>query len=84
MNENDKSQEGASVALVALEAYLQNWEPDENSTMLKTTDSILRDLDDMVELTPNEVTAVMVAHGYQIRYDGPSGRHGWAMKPRHR
>lgn len=69
MNENDKSQEGASVALVALEAYLQNWEPDENSAMLKTTDSILRDLDDMVELTPNEVTAVMVAHGYQIRYD---------------
>lgn len=84
MNENDKSQEGASVALVALEAYLQNWEPDENSAMLKTTDSILRDLDDMVELTPNEVTAVMVELGYQIRYDGPGGRHGWAMKPRQR
>ena len=69
MNENDKNQESVNVALVALEAYLQNWEPDENSAMLKTTDSILRDLDDMVELTPNEVTAVMVAHGYQIRYD---------------
>lgn len=82
MNENDKSQESASVALVALEAYLQNWEPDENSTMLKTTDSILRDLDDMVELTPNEVAAVMVELGYTIRYDGHSGRHGWAMKPR--
>lgn len=79
MNENNND-----VARLALEAYLQNWEPDENSTMLKTTDSILRDLDDMVELTPNEVTAVMVAHGYQIRYDGPSGRHGWAMKPRQR
>lgn len=48
MNENDKSQESVNVALVALEAYLQNWEPDENSAMLKTTDSILRDLDDMV------------------------------------
>lgn len=84
MNENDKSQEGVSVAPVALEAYLQNWEPDENGTMLKTTDSILRDLDDMVELTPNEVAEVMVARGYQIRYDGPGGRHGWAMKPRQR
>lgn len=84
MNENDKSQEGTSVAFVALEAYLQNWEPDENGAMLKTTDSILRDLDDMVELTPNEVAVVMVARGYQIRYDGPGGRHGWAMKPRQR
>ena len=60
MDENDQNQESASVALVALKAYLQNWEPDENSTMLKTTDSILRDLDDMVELIPNEVTAVML------------------------
>ena len=84
MNENDKSQEGASVALVALDAYLRNFMPDPDSTMLKTTDSILRDLDDMVELTPNEVAAVMVARGYQIRYDGPGGRHGWAMKPRQR
>lgn len=84
MNENEKSQESVNVALVALEAYLQNWEPDENSTMLKTTDSILRDLDDMVELTPNEVAAVMVELGYTIRYDGHSGRHGWAMKPRQR
>lgn len=84
MNETNENTEGRSVAQVALEAYLQNWEPDENSTMLKTTDAILRDLDDMVELTPNEVTAVMVAHGYQIRYDGPGGRHGWAMKPRQR
>lgn len=84
MNENDKSQESVNVALVALYAYLRNFMPDPDSTMLKTTDAILRELDDMVELTPNEVAAVMVAHGYQIRYDGPSGRHGWAMKPRQR
>ncbi len=84
MNETNENTEGRSVALVALEAYLHNFMPDPDSSMLKTTDAILRDLDDMVELTPNEVTAVMVAHGYQIRYDGPGGRHGWAMKPRQR
>ena len=26
----------------------------------------------------------MVELGYTIRYDGPGGRHGWAMKPRQR
>ena len=82
MNETNENTEGRSVALVALEAYLHNFMPDPDSTMLKTTDAILRDLDDMVELTPNEVTAVMVELGFQIRYDGPGGRHGWAMKPR--
>ena len=84
MSETNENTEGRSVALVALEAYLLNFMPDPDSTMLKTTDAILRDLDDMVELTPNEVAAVMVELGYTIRYDGHSGRHGWAMKPRQR
>ncbi|MBO4871574.1 MAG: hypothetical protein J5565_06300 [Muribaculaceae bacterium] len=69
-------------ALLALEAWLQNWEPDESGVCLKTTDAILRDLDDMVELEPNAIAAVMAERGYAIRYDGHSGRHGWAMRPR--
>lgn len=72
----------ADVARLALEAWLQNWEPDESGECLKTTDAILRDLDDMVELEPNAVAAIMTEHGYRIRYDGHSGRHGWAMRPR--
>ena len=78
MNENNND-----VARLALEAYLQNWEPDESGTCLKTTDAILRELDDMVELEPNDIAAIMAEHGYTIRYDGHSGRHGWAMRPRH-
>ena len=78
MNENNND-----VARLALEAYLQNWEPDESGTCLKTTDAILRELDDMVELEPNDIAAIMAEHGYAIRYDGHSGRHGWAMRPRH-
>ena len=69
-------------ALLALEAWLQNWEPDESGACLKTTDAILRDLDDMVELEANAVAAIMTERGYRIRYDGHSGRHGWAMRPR--
>ena len=78
MSENTKT----DVARLALEAYLQNWEPDESGTCLKTTDAILRELDDMVELEPNDIAAIMAEHGYAIRYDGHSGRHGWAMRPR--
>lgn len=69
-------------ALLALEAYLSNYEPDPEGSSLKTTDAILRDLDDMVELEPNEVAAVLAERGYTIRYVGCTGRHGWAMKPR--
>lgn len=32
----------------------------------------------------DDIAAIMAEHGYAIRYDGHSGRHGWAMKPRQR
>ena len=70
-----------SATMLVLDAYLSNYEPDPDGSMLKTTDAILRDLDDMVELQANDVAAVLAERGYSIRYVGASGRHGWAMRP---
>ncbi len=63
----------------ALEAWLANHEPDETGSSLKTTDAIIRELDDMVEVTPQQVADTMMQHGYTIVWH-PSGRHGWAMR----
>lgn len=67
-------------AMLALAAYLRNYEPDPEGRSLKTTDAILRELDYMVALETNEIAAVMAELGYKIVYIGSSGRHGWAMR----
>ena len=68
---------------MALAAYLQNYEPaqDGMDMLLKTTEAIERDLQDMAEPQPGEVAAMMAQAGYSIIYQ-PDGRHGWAMRAR--
>ena len=71
----------SNLAAVALDAYLANYEPDDEHRSLRTTDAILRDLDDMVELNPNDIAEVMLARGFRLVFLA-NGRHGWAMRLR--
>ncbi|WP_407404367.1 hypothetical protein [Sodaliphilus sp.] len=67
------------LATAALDAYLANYEPDDDNRSLRTTDAILRDLDDMVELNPNDIAEVMLDRGFRLVFLS-NGRHGWAMR----
>lgn len=58
-----------------VEQYLQEWVP-----AAALTDDILRDLDDMADLVPNDVAMTMLSLGFRSAYY-PDGRHGWLMKP---
>jgi len=68
-----------------VEQYLQEWEPaaalTDEGAVVRTTDDILRDLDDMADLEPNDVAMTMLSLGFRSAYY-PDGRHGWLMKPR--
>jgi hypothetical protein len=68
-----------STQVAALKAYLENYGPDPTGTCLRTTDSIIRELDDMTEADPETVAQAMLDHGYSIVWH-PNGRHGWAMR----
>ena len=65
-----------------VEQYLQEWVPaaalTDEGAVVRTTDDILRDLDDIV---PNDVAMTMLSLGFRSAYY-PDGRHGWLMKPR--
>ena len=67
-----------------VEQYLQEWVPaaalTDEGTVVRTTDDILRDLDDMADLVPNDVAMTMLSFGFRSAYY-PDGRHGWLMKP---
>ena len=68
-----------------VEQYLQEWVPaaalTDEGAVVRTTDDILRDLDDMADLVPNDVAMTMLSLGFRSGYY-PDGRHGWLMKPR--
>ena len=72
-----------SPAAMALAAYLENFEPVEDGMdmLLKTTEAIERELQDMAEPQEGEVARLMQLAGYRIVYR-PDGRHGWAMARR--
>lgn len=67
-----------------VEQYLQEWVPaaalTDEGAVVRTTDDILRDLDDMADLVPNDVAMTMLSLGFRSVYY-PDGRHGWVMKP---
>lgn len=65
--------------LAAMEAWLGNYEPDPTGNSLKTTDTIVRELEDMVDIAPETVSQAMLEHGYSIVWH-PNGRHGWAIR----
>ena len=67
-----------------VEQYLQEWAPaaalTDEGAVVRTTDDILRDLDDMADLVANDVAMTMLSLGFRSAYY-PDGRHGWLMKP---
>lgn len=79
--DNNSQVQTCNLAAVALDAYLANYEPDDEHRSLRTTDAILRDLDDMVELNPNDIAEVMLDRGFRLVFLS-NGRHGWAMRLR--
>ena len=65
----------------ALIAWLSRWRPappTEKGSILKTTEAIARELEDMAEVELAEVAAWMQQEGYSIVYEA-DGRHGWAL-----
>ena len=55
-----------------VEQYLQEWEPaaalTDEGAVVRTTDDILRDLDDMADLEPNDVAKTMLSLGFRSAY----------------
>lgn len=78
-HENNQTSTEMTVDVAALMAYLANYEPDPSGTSLKTTDAIVRELDDMVEVGSDTVARVMLEQGFSIVWH-PNGRHGWGMR----
>lgn len=83
-----ETEEGINpIVAMALASYLEHWEPanpddpDDKNILLRTTEALERELEDMVEAQPGEVAAHMMAAGYKIVYR-QDGKHGWAMRAR--
>ena len=65
-------------------AYLTQFEPVEEAgegVMLKTTEQIESEIQDMIEPLEGQVAKLMLDAGFKIIY-APGGRHGWAMRYR--
>lgn len=78
----DKDDFGPLVAV--LSAYLSQYEPAQEAgegVMLKTTEQIEQEIQDMIEPKEGQVAQLMLDAGYTILYT-PGGRHGWAMRYR--
>ena len=73
-----------SPVVAVMSAYLSQYEPAEapgEGVMLKTTEQIESEIQDMAEPKEGEVATLMLDAGYKIIYT-PGGRHGWAMRYR--
>lgn len=67
-----------------LSAYLMQFEPVEEAgegVMLKTTEQIESEIQDMIEPLEGQVAKLMLDAGFKVIY-APGGRHGWAMRYR--
>lgn len=65
-----------------LEGYLRGWAPVpaySPGVMLKTSQEIVSDLQDMVEIDTSTVSSVMSQLGFRAHYDIDEGPHGWMM-----
>ena len=65
-------------------AYLTQFEPVEEAgegVMLKTTEQIESEIQDMAQPQEGEVAQLMLDAGFKVIY-APGGRHGWAMRYR--
>lgn len=65
-----------------LEGYLKGWIPADapgKGTMLKTSQDIADELEDMVDIDTPTVASVMSQIGFRVHYDD-AGPHGWMMR----
>ena len=70
--------------VAVLSAYLMQFEPVEEAgegVMLKTTEQIESEIQDMIEPLEGQVAKLMLDAGFKVIY-APGGRHGWAMRYR--
>lgn len=64
-----------------LQQYLSRYAPAENTDtniILRTSQDIVEDLAEVMEISINEVANLLASQGYQIGHK--DGRLGWAMK----
>lgn len=79
-------EDNTSTAEYILAQYLGKYSPaDDNDThvLVKTTQDIIDELAEVVDLEINAVADVLHAEGYKIIH-GKDGRLGWALKPRNK
>ena len=65
-----------------LEGYLKGWVPADapgSGTILKTSQEIVDELDDMVSIDTVSVASIMSQLGFRTHYDA-NGPHGWMMR----
>ena len=73
-----------SPVVAVMGAYLTQFEPVEEAgegVILKTTEQIESEIQDMAQPQEGEVAQLMLDAGFKIIY-APGGRHGWAMRYR--
>lgn len=80
-----KTMENDTTTVVAeriLQQYLSRYAPAENTDtniILRTSQDIVEELSEVMELTINEVANLLASQGYKIVHS-KDGRIGWAMK----
>lgn len=65
-----------------LEGYLKGWTPADNpgsGTILKTSQEIADELEDMVDIDTYTLASIMSQLGFRAHYDA-AGPHGWMMR----
>ena len=65
-----------------LEGYLKGWAPADapgTGIMLKTSQDIADELDDMIAIDTVSVASIMSQLGFRVHYDA-DGPHGWMMR----
>lgn len=80
MKKSEKINPEEAVLIEYLQSYLPADKNDED-VILKSSQSIADDLSEMVELTLNQITSVMLDTGYHSVIDG-DGRPKWLMMNR--
>lgn len=78
MSDSERNLDPAEVVLIE---YLQTYLPAEkkdDDKILKTSQDIADDLSEMVELTLNQITTIMLSIGYHSMVD-KDGRPKWMM-----
>ena len=65
-----------------LEGYLKGWTPADapgSGTILKTSQEIADELEDMVDIDTYTLASIMAQLGFRVHYDA-DGPHGWMMR----